>query len=419
MRTTPGNAACAARAGRRTADLCPTCRAPVRVSDEENFKRLRSLVHDRTPGRHTPHARINLGLAYQGGKGVAQDHAEAARWYRTAAGQGYARAQHNLGIMYMQGKGVEQDHTEANRWYRKAAEQGHAGAQHNLGTMHINGSGVGQDYAEAARWFRTAAEQGHAEAQVSLGTLHARGLGTPPDLRQAAAWWRKAAAQGNASASTNLEHLPHMPLGTPGMPVVVTGLAASPQFNGRAGLVQGPASKPGRLAVLLDGDSKPPSRRPSARPTSSRPTGSEPAAFILGGGGGPGHSSTGQHQACRAEGRAHPHWSVALGRSTSYSYFANTSVQLVDKPCSYIVNKHHHLTRRPVPLRFLFILFTFSKGKMPSSSSHMHDNARISPARGTERQRMAKLGHSRWIGAVRMCPCRVLARVRTTVRVSG
>ena len=43
----------------------------------------------------------------------------------------------------------------------------------------------------------------------------------------------------------------------PGMPVVVTGLTASPQFNGRAGLVQGPAPRPGRLAVLLDGDTNP------------------------------------------------------------------------------------------------------------------------------------------------------------------
>ena len=52
--------------------------------------------------------------------------------------------------------------------------------------------------------------------------------------------------------------------------MVVPGLTASPQFNGRTGLVQGPAPRPERLAVLLDGDTTP---RPSARPTSARPTG--------------------------------------------------------------------------------------------------------------------------------------------------
>ena len=43
--------------------------------------------------------------------------------------------------------------------------------------------------------------------------------------------------------------------------MVVTGLAASPQFNGRTGLVQGPAPRPGRLVVLLDGDTTPTSLR--------------------------------------------------------------------------------------------------------------------------------------------------------------
>eukprot|EP00729_Bicosta_minor_P033105 gene33105-biopygen1981 len=38
---------------------CPTCRAPFRVSDEENFKRLWKLVHDRSPGRHTRAAQYN------------------------------------------------------------------------------------------------------------------------------------------------------------------------------------------------------------------------------------------------------------------------------------------------------------------------------------------------------------------------
>ena len=63
------------------------------------------------------------------------------------------------------------------------------------------------------------------------------------------------------NASTNIEAILQCSLASPGMPVVVTGLTASPQFNGRAGLVQGPAPRPGRLAVLLDGDTKPTSLR--------------------------------------------------------------------------------------------------------------------------------------------------------------
>jgi TPR repeat protein len=97
-----------------------------------------------------------------------EDYAEAVKWYRRAAEQGYAMAQFNLGIMYEFGVGVLQDYAEAVKWYRRAAEQGHAMAQCNLGIMYDSGQGVPQDYAEAAKWYRRAAEQGHAKAQFNL-----------------------------------------------------------------------------------------------------------------------------------------------------------------------------------------------------------------------------------------------------------
>ena len=48
---------------------------------------------------------------------------------RTKAEQGNARAQLVLGVRYEQGQGVFQDHEEAARWYRLAFEQGNASAQ--------------------------------------------------------------------------------------------------------------------------------------------------------------------------------------------------------------------------------------------------------------------------------------------------
>jgi TPR repeat protein len=55
---------------------------------------------------------------------VQKDNAEAARWYRKAADQGYANAESGIGFMYFYGYGVQQDRAEANRWFRKAADQG-------------------------------------------------------------------------------------------------------------------------------------------------------------------------------------------------------------------------------------------------------------------------------------------------------
>ena len=75
--------------------------------------------------------------------------------------------------MYAEGRGVARDDAEAVRWYRKAAQQGYAIAQTILGFMYAEGEGVTRDDAEAVRWFRKAAEQGNAEARK---VLRLRGL---------------------------------------------------------------------------------------------------------------------------------------------------------------------------------------------------------------------------------------------------
>lgn len=68
--------------------------------------------------------------------------------------------------MYGNGRGVPEDDAEAARWFRLFAEQGTAGDQFLLGSMYANGEVVAQDYVEAVRWFRLAAEQGYADAQT-------------------------------------------------------------------------------------------------------------------------------------------------------------------------------------------------------------------------------------------------------------
>ncbi len=56
------------------------------------------------------------GAAYNRG-----DYATALREFRALAVQGDAAAQTYLGVMYQIGQGVPQNHAEAVRWYRKAA----------------------------------------------------------------------------------------------------------------------------------------------------------------------------------------------------------------------------------------------------------------------------------------------------------
>ena len=113
---------------------CPTCRAPLAVSDESTVERLLRLV-GRSPGRHTPVAQSNLGAMYQNGTGVPQDHTEAARLYQLAADQGDAMAQWGLGVMYHNGTGVLQDNPKAARLFKLAADQGYQPAQDALGQL--------------------------------------------------------------------------------------------------------------------------------------------------------------------------------------------------------------------------------------------------------------------------------------------
>ena len=63
----------------------------------------------------------NLGLIYARGNGVAQDYAEAVKWFRPAAQQNVALAQLNLGTSYYFGNGVPQDFVLAHVWWNLAA----------------------------------------------------------------------------------------------------------------------------------------------------------------------------------------------------------------------------------------------------------------------------------------------------------
>ena len=56
------------------------------------------------------------------GKGVPEDHAEAAKWYRKAAKQGNVFAEFFLYEMYVEGEVDPESAEEAERWWRKANE---------------------------------------------------------------------------------------------------------------------------------------------------------------------------------------------------------------------------------------------------------------------------------------------------------
>lgn len=175
-------------------------------------------------------AQFELGVLYNDGEAITQDHNLARYWWHLSAEQGNAPAQNNLGFMYEQGVGAPKDFDKALHWYHKAAEQGHDQAQANLGMMYGSGDDVPQDYVKALYWLEKGAEQenalaksgldylllnptiqkikaaqkGGADAQAFLGAMYIRGKGVPEDYAEGAHWLRKAAEQGNARAQISL-----------------------------------------------------------------------------------------------------------------------------------------------------------------------------------------------------------------------
>jgi len=181
--------------------------------------------------------------------------AEAIRWIRLAAEQGYSEAQFCLGNACRLGVGLEEDpeealkwhllrsgggrspvqleedQAEALKWYCLAAEQGHEYAQVRLGGKDMAepvkrrileaeqgdsesqvelgnayrlGHGVREDPAEALKWYRLAAEQGHYHAHVLLGNAYRSGQGVGADQAEAVRFYRLAAELGYPFAQFNL-----------------------------------------------------------------------------------------------------------------------------------------------------------------------------------------------------------------------
>jgi len=95
--------------------------------------------------------------------------------------------------MYLNGEGVPESDAEAVKWYRKAARQGYADAQSNPGFMYEKGRGVHVNDVRAYMWWSLVSAQGHKSAAASLDIV--REQMTPTQIAKAQALatrvWKK------------------------------------------------------------------------------------------------------------------------------------------------------------------------------------------------------------------------------------
>lgn len=135
-----------------------------------------------------PAAQYRLGQMYFLGQGVAQNPAEAAKWFKSSAEKGNAGAQYHLGLLFDTGRGVKENAAEAAKWFRMAAEQNDPQAQFTLGYLYQDGRGVAKNGPEALKWYQKAAEQGHAIALFAMGLCYRGCLGVTNDAVQTHMW---------------------------------------------------------------------------------------------------------------------------------------------------------------------------------------------------------------------------------------
>jgi TPR repeat protein len=112
-----------------------------------------------------------------------------------------------LASLYFRGKGVAQDYAQAATWFRAAADRDYPPAQDNLAWMYYTGTGVTLDYSEAAKWAQRAAAHGYARAQVDLGYLYEQGKGVPLDYVSAYTWYKLAVAGGDDRGADRIKSL--------------------------------------------------------------------------------------------------------------------------------------------------------------------------------------------------------------------
>ena len=179
-------------------------------------KNYQGALNEMLPLAKSGNARAQnvMGLLYQGGHGVPQDHAESLRWLLLSAEQNEPTAFNNLGLVYSKGLGVKQDHVEAVKWYTRAADAGSELGTYNLAYKYEKGEGIRKNYVEALRLYQMGAQRGHAPAEVAVGRFYEEGMGGASfDAPAAALWYRKAVVKDHPDAYRRLGLLHEKGLG--------------------------------------------------------------------------------------------------------------------------------------------------------------------------------------------------------------
>ena len=104
----------------------------------------------------------NLGLMYNNGFGVNQNHKKALELYNIACDGGFAAACQNIGWMYYNGQGMQRDMVKGAAYFRRACDSGNWMACSNFASYHYSFG----DKSKAAQYLKKACNLGKDEYSV-------------------------------------------------------------------------------------------------------------------------------------------------------------------------------------------------------------------------------------------------------------
>ncbi|KAL7540297.1 hypothetical protein ACHAXR_010007 [Thalassiosira sp. AJA248-18] len=111
-------------------EICPFCRFPGDISNEEGIERLKKRITTRDAvAMHT------LGCRYSDGDGVPQDSNKALELLHRAAKLGCIKSHCEIGLMYFNGEVVVKDEKKAKYHWERAAMGGCETSRYNLGAV--------------------------------------------------------------------------------------------------------------------------------------------------------------------------------------------------------------------------------------------------------------------------------------------
>lgn len=167
-------------------------------SAEPDLAQARQLYHQAAEqGLHVAH--WQLGKIYRYGLGTNIDNALAVHHLRFAADNGFIAAQTLLADVL-----AEQNHADALKWYQTAADNGDQQARTALARHYLTGQLTERDPLQAAKHAKIAAAHHHPEALQLMGDIYRYGLGIKADVQTAEHYYREAAEHGSLSAYQKL-----------------------------------------------------------------------------------------------------------------------------------------------------------------------------------------------------------------------